>query len=74
MEILAIQVMKMKLDLSGEMVADLLIAAHRHEAEDLKKIALDRIKGDKKILDNQGFREGMKEADPNIMIDLIKDF
>ena len=71
MKLLAPQVMK--LDLSGEMIADLLIAAQRHEAEDLRGIALDKIRANRKIIGDKGFREMMKKADPTIMIDLVKD-
>ena len=74
MELLALHLQMRKEELPGEMIADLLIAAHRHEAEDLRKIALGRIRADRKIFNDQGFRKGMKEADPSIMMDLMKDF
>ena len=59
--------------LSGEMIADLLITAHRHESEDLRRIASDKIRNKREIFNDPGFRKGMKEADPSIMIDLVKD-
>lgn len=60
-------------DLKGEMIADLLITAHRHESEDLRMIALDKIRDNKEIFSDQGFRRMMKEADPSILMDLVKD-
>ena len=71
MDLLALQVMK--LDLSGEMIADLLIAAHRHESEVLRRIALDKIRGDREIFNDPGFRKEMEEAPNAVMMDLFKD-
>ena len=62
-----------KEEFPGEMIADLLIAAHRHGAENLRKIALDKIRADRKIIGEEEFREVMKEANPTIMMDLVKD-
>ena len=73
MEVLAFSLQMRKEEFSGKMLADLLIAAHRHEAEDLRKIALDTIRSDKKIIGDEGFRKVMKEADPTIMMDIVKD-
>ena len=70
MDLLALQVMK--LDLSVEMTADLLIAAQRHEAEDLKKIALGKIRGNWGIFNDPEFRKVM-EAYPVILLDLFND-
>ena len=71
MDLLALQVMK--LDLSGEMIADLLIAAHRHEIEVLRRLALDKIRGDREIFNDPGFRKEMEEAPNAVMMDLFKD-
>ena len=72
-ELLILRLQVMTEQFPGEMIADLLIAAHRHGAEDLRKIALDKIRGNREIFNEEGFRKGMKEADPSIMIDLVKD-
>ena len=73
MEVLAFSLQMRKEEFPGKMLADLLIAAHRHEAEDLRKIALDTIRSDKKIIGDEGFRKVMKEADPTIMMDIVMD-
>ena len=74
MDLLSLQVNgKLSGDLKGEMIADLLITAHRHESEDLWRIALDKIRGNREIFSDLGFRREMKEADPSIMMDLAKD-
>ena len=73
MENLALRLQMRKDEFSGKMIADLLIAAHRHESEDLRRIALGSIRADRKIFNDQGFRKGMKEADPTIMMDIVKD-
>ena len=72
-EILALQIQMSKEELPGKMLADLLIVAHRHEAEDLLKIALDKIRTDRKIIGDDGFRKAMKGADPAIMMNVVKD-
>ena len=73
MDLLSLQVKGNLQGLSGEMIADLLITAHRHDSEYLRRIALDKIRGNREIFNDPGFRKGMKEADPSIMIDLFKD-
>ena len=74
MDLLSLQVNgNLNGDLKGEMIADLLITAHRHESEDLRMHALDKIRGNREILSDQGFRRVMKEADTSIMMDLVKD-
>ena len=64
---------QVKGDLSGEMIADLLITAHRHEAGELRRIALDKIRGNREIFSDEGFRNGMEEAPPSFVMDLFKD-
>ena len=59
--------------LSGEMIADLIITAHRHGAEDIRQIALNKIRGNREIFKDEGFRKGMKEAPNTIMMDLFND-
>ena len=71
MDLLTVQVMK--LDLNGEMVADLLISAHRHEVKELRQIALDKIRAKKDIFNDPGFRMAMKGSNPIILMDLMKD-
>ena len=73
MELLGYRLQMMKEELTGRMIADLLIAAHRHGAEDLRKIALVRIRADKEIISDEAFRKQMSQADPSIMMDIVKD-
>jgi len=63
----------MNLDLSGEMIANLLITAHRHEAENLRKVALNKIRANREIFKDEGFRKGMQEVPNTIMMDLFND-
>ena len=73
MDLLTVQLQKKKEEFSGEMIADLLITANRHEVEELRKLALVMIRANKDIFNDPGFRKEMKEADPSILIDLVKD-
>ena len=74
MELLGFRLQMMK-QLKGKMVADLLIAAYRHGAEDLRKIALDRIRADREIISDEAFRKEMEmqRAPLSLMMDIIKD-
>ena len=72
MEILSVRIQTMMEELTGKMLADLLIAAHRHEAEDLRRIALAKIRGNKEIFSDKEFRKGM-EAYASILMDVVKD-
>ena len=65
--------LQMKKKLSGKMVAGLFIAAHRHGAENLRKIALDRLRANREIVTDERFRMEMEGADPSIMMDIVKD-
>ena len=57
------------------MIADLLIADLRYGAEDLRKIALDRIRADREIISDEEFRKEMEmqRAPLSLMMDIIKD-
>ena len=75
MELLGFRLQMMKEQLKGKMIADLLIAAYRHGAEDLRKIALDRIRADREIISDEAFRKEMEmqRAPLSLMMDIIKD-
>ena len=74
MDLLSLQVKgNLQEGLSGEMIADLLITADRHESEYLRRTALDKIRSNREIFNDQGFRQGMEKAKPSIMIDIVKD-
>ena len=73
MEHLGFQLQMKKKELPGKMIADILIAAHRHGAEDLWRIALDRIRAEREIVSDEGFRRGVEGADSSILMDIVKD-
>ena len=58
--------------LSGEMIADLLITAYRHEAGELRMLALHKTRANREIFSDPGFRMGMEKY-PDILMDLLKD-
>ena len=62
-----------KKDLSGEIVADLLISADRHDARDLREVAFKKIRAKRELCKEEGFMEKMKEANPIVMIDLFNN-
>ena len=72
MELLTFR-LQMKEKLSGKMVAGLFIAAHLHGAENLRKIALDRLRANREIVTDERFRLEMEGADPSIMMNIVKD-
>ena len=60
-------------DTKAETVADLLIAAHKHESQKVREVALDKIRKDRNILKHEQFRQRMKKEDPIIILDLLRD-
>ena len=72
MELLTLR-LQMRKELPGLMIADLLIAAQRHGAEDLRKIALGKIRANREIFNDPGFRKEMEKVPNTIMMDLFKD-
>ena len=62
-----------KEELSGQMIADLLIAAHRHDTEDLRQIALAKIRQNREIFEDPGFKKGLEEAPNSILMKVFKD-
>ena len=62
---------------TGELMAHLLMSADLHDAEDLRDVAVEKIKANRGLLKEEGFERVMKEKDPsvglNIMLDLVKD-
>ena len=63
-----------KVDLKGDRIADLLISAHVHWKEELRQLALEKIRANRKICQEKGFKEKMEMAPSSIMIDLFNDF
>ena len=62
-----------KVDIKGEMTATLLIAAYKHGKEELRELAVERIKADRLVCQEEGFKERMEGAPAAIWIDLLKD-
>ena len=62
-----------KVDLKGERIADLLISAHVHGKEELRELALERIRSNRKICKEAAFKERMEGAPISIMIDFFND-
>ena len=60
-------------DMKGERIADLLISAYWHGKEELRELAVERIRANRKICQEKGFRERMEGAPISIMIDLVND-
>ena len=75
MDLLSLRLQQRKEELQGEKIADLLIAAHRHGAEDLRKIALDKIRADRGIISDEAFRKEMEvpKAPLSLMMDIVRD-
>ena len=75
MELLCFKIRKERT--TGEMISDLLISAHLHDSDDLKEVAMEKIKDNRGLLKEEGFKKAMKEVDStvglNIMLDLVKD-
>ena len=49
-------------DVQSKYIAGMLIAADRHGSKDLKNLALDKIRADREIFNDEGFRRKMQEA------------
>ena len=65
--------MKELVDIKGETIADLLILAHKHGKEELRELAVERIKANREICKEEGFKERMEGAPATIWIDLLTD-
>ena len=54
-----------------DFIPDMLIAAYRNNSQELKKAAMDKIRINREVLQDQGFVKKLQNADPNILIDLF---
>ena len=60
--------------IKNEFIADLLIAADRYDSKELRAVALDKLRANKNILNEKGFRERMKKAqNMDLLFDIFKD-
>jgi len=59
--------------IKGEKIADILISAHMHGKDELREVALEKIRADREICQEDGFKERMDGAHSSIFIDLLND-
>ena len=61
-------------DIRSEFIADLLISADRHDSKDLKNVALDKLRADREIINDKGFRKKLQNTEnKNILFDLFNE-
>ena len=61
--------------IKNEFLADMLIAAHRYNSKELRALALNKLRADRNILKEAGFRQRMKETENiDLLIDIVNDF
>ena len=62
-----------EMDIKGEKIADLLISAYLHGKDELREVALEKIRANREIFQEEGFKERMDGAHSSILIDLLND-
>ena len=62
-------------DINGERIADLLISAYKHGKEELRELAVERIRANREICEEDGFKERMDNfgAPATIWVNILKD-
>ena len=62
-------------DINGERIAHLLISAYKHGKEELRELAVERIRANRKICQEKGFRERMDNfgAPAAVWVNILKD-
>ena len=61
-------------NIKNDLIADMLIAADRHNSKELKDVALDKLRANRDIFKEDGFRTRMKKADnKDLLFDLFND-
>ena len=61
-------------NIKNEFIADLLIAADLHGSTELRTVALDKLRADRNIINEEGFRGRMMKAkNKHLIFDLIND-
>ena len=60
-------------EVEDKYIADMLIAAQRHDSDELKMIAMTKLRNKREILSHAAFRKKFK-GDQNILFDLIQEF
>jgi len=62
-----------EVDVNGETVAVLLISGYKHEKEELKELAYEKIRANRQIIEQEGFKKKMDGAPSTIWVDLVKN-
>ena len=60
-------------DVRPKTIADIVLAAHIHNNDKLREVAVERIRANRAIMNNDNFRRTFKEADNNLIFDLFND-
>ena len=61
-------------NIKNDFIADMLIAAEKHNSKELRAVALEKLRADRKIIKEEGFRERMKKAkNMDLLLDLVND-
>ena len=61
-------------NVKNDLIADMLITADRHNSKELRDVALDKLRAKRSIINEDGFRKRMKEAENmDILFDLFND-
>ena len=60
--------------IKNECIADMFISAERHNSKKLRALAMDKLRADKNILKEDGFRKRMKKAEnKDLIFGLVHD-
>lgn len=66
--------MKTIANIKNEFIADMLITADRHNSRELRAVAMDKLRANRNILKEAGFRKRMKKAEnQDLLFDLFND-
>ena len=61
-------------DIKNEFIADMLISAERHNSKELRAVAMDKLRANKNIIKEAGFRNRMKETqNMDLLFDIFND-
>ena len=58
-------------EFKDDFIPDMLIAAYRHDSQELKNVAMDKIRIKREVLKDKEFVKKLQNSDPNILIDLF---
>ena len=61
-------------NIKNEFIADMLISAERHNSKELRAVAMDKLRANKNIIKEAGFRKRMKETqNMDLLFDIFND-